>query len=470
MRSVALVILLAAPSAFGVEDVGAKMVFQDIVVRPGDTLASIAQTYLKDPKRWDEIFKYNKLPGRDPFVALPGMVLRVPVKLIKEDLRAGKLIFKLNEVLSRKKETAAWSPAASNMELFRGDWVRTGKESKARVQFLTDDLLVLDASSMVELKPKNKNVDVELRGGGAFFGGGNSKVATPSLLITPKTKNAKYSVQVSDRLDTRVKVYEGQTTVEAEGKSVDVNADQGIEVRLGEAPSVPIPAANLPDFPGRSADFDGALAELRNSKVKFALPPAGTVQAPKGGTAGLGALKKELDGLQVGEPVSGYRIQASLDRGFSRLAVNKVYEVGARVDLGAAGLAPGRYWVRFAAIDLLGTEGKPSTARFYSFDPRTGFAPAEGTTAAPGGDLAKLVTMTKPSANETVASPGYRASGKVKADDLKVTVNGVAARVDESGNFSAAVQLRPGPNEVRISVTDPSGATGTIVRTVTYKP
>ncbi|MEQ1920413.1 MAG: LysM peptidoglycan-binding domain-containing protein, partial [Elusimicrobiota bacterium] len=57
--------------------------FQLVVVKPGDTMWAIANKYLKDPARWDEILKHNQLPTKDPTVALPGMTLRVPVRLIK---------------------------------------------------------------------------------------------------------------------------------------------------------------------------------------------------------------------------------------------------------------------------------------------------------------------------------------------------------------------------------------------------
>ncbi len=56
---------------------------QTIVVKPGDTLWSISNTYLKDPKRWNELLKYNRLPAADPSIALPGMPLKVPVNLLK---------------------------------------------------------------------------------------------------------------------------------------------------------------------------------------------------------------------------------------------------------------------------------------------------------------------------------------------------------------------------------------------------
>ena len=65
--------------------------FQLVVVKPGDTMWAIANKYLKDPSRWDEILKHNTLPTKDPTVALPGLTLRVPVRLIKAQLRAAQI-------------------------------------------------------------------------------------------------------------------------------------------------------------------------------------------------------------------------------------------------------------------------------------------------------------------------------------------------------------------------------------------
>ncbi|MBI4676841.1 MAG: LysM peptidoglycan-binding domain-containing protein [Elusimicrobia bacterium] len=463
-------LLAWVPTVFAAPDeAGSRVVFQDIVVRPGQTLGDIANTYLKDPTRWDEILKHNKMPTSDTFVALPGMTIRVPVKLIKENLRAAKLIYRLNEVLFRKKETAAWRSAKDNMELFRDDWVRTGKESKARVKFLNEDLLVLPADSMAVIQPVGKDFAVELKAGGVFVG--NSKVVTASARITPKTKSTKYSAQVSDDFITRVKVYEGLAAVEAEGKTVDVKARQGVEVKLGEAPNVPVPIADLPDFPGRAADFADALTELKGSNIKVAAPAA--VPSPPKGKGGLGDLRKDILEVLPVDPVSGCHIQAALDEGFSKPVVDRVYDMDAKIDFAAEGLTPGRFWVRFSLIDLLGSEGKPSSPKLYDWSPRSGFLPAAGPAqAAPpsGANPARLVTLMKPSADETVAFPSYRASGRVRAENLKVTVNGIEARVDESGNFLATVPLRRGPNEIRIVVTDAKGASGAIVRTVTYKP
>ena len=82
---VLMITLLAAGTAQAARPVATTVessAFQVLIVQPGDTLWAIANKYLKDPARWDEILKNNRLPTKDPTVALPGMTLRVPVRLI----------------------------------------------------------------------------------------------------------------------------------------------------------------------------------------------------------------------------------------------------------------------------------------------------------------------------------------------------------------------------------------------------
>ena len=76
----AFVIMLLMCSMLGAE------VLQEITGKDGDTLWSVSNHYLKNPQSWPEILKYNNLPSSDPNIILPGMKLRVPILLIKENL------------------------------------------------------------------------------------------------------------------------------------------------------------------------------------------------------------------------------------------------------------------------------------------------------------------------------------------------------------------------------------------------
>src|SRR5690348_9027519 len=99
-----------------------------------------------------------------------------------------------NRVLCRRKATADWKEAEGQMELFRGDSLRTLDSSKAKVKFLNADLLSLDPNSLAIIKPMREDYDVELKTGGLFVG--KSRVVTASARITPKTSDTQYSARV----------------------------------------------------------------------------------------------------------------------------------------------------------------------------------------------------------------------------------------------------------------------------------
>ena len=80
-----------------------EVIFQEILVKPGDTLWSIAKKYLKNPRKWPDIVKYNKLPTSDPTIALPGTKIKVPILLIKEEYRKAQLIQLIPDVRYKRK-------------------------------------------------------------------------------------------------------------------------------------------------------------------------------------------------------------------------------------------------------------------------------------------------------------------------------------------------------------------------------
>lgn len=435
--------------------------FQEVPVRKGDTLWGIANIYLKDPSKWDEIIKYNRLPSSDPAVALPGMTLKIPLHLIKEQLRAAHLIYKLNQVSFRRQETASWRPALEKMELYRGDSLRTLAASRAKVKFINADLLNLDSDSLAIIKPINRDYDVELKNGGVFAG--RSRVVTASARITPKTKDTQYSAKIGPDLTTLVEVYTGMAAVEGQGRTVDVKAGMSSEVRLGLAPSVPIKIADLPQFEARAADFNGSsVAGSARLKVDAkAQLPFGADADEINGAVDAEKLKGEVADLSVGLPISGYRVQASRTRDFDRIAYDKVFEPEEKINLKNAGLPAGVYWWRVALIDLLGTEGKFAAPRLYS----VGLA-SRGAAV----DLKSSLLLFKPASDQIAGTADYRVAGMVKNNDLSVMVNGKTARRDEKGNFFLDIRLQAGSNDIVVVVSDSAGNQNTVTRRVTFRP
>lgn len=451
----ALALAAVAPAAAG------EARFQTVVVREGDTLWSIANKWLKDPSRWDEILKYNRLPSSDPTTALPGMTLRVPIALIKENLRAAKLIYMINRVLFRRQDSADWRGAALQMQLFRGDSLHTLDDAKAKVRFLNAQLLSLDANSLAVIKPLKADYDVQLKTGSVFVG--RSKVVTVSARITPKTRDTQYSATVGQDLSTLVQVYTGAASVAAQGQSVDVKAGMSTRVENGLAPEIPHPIADLADFEARAAEFSGSkvVGEARIKYAKGAEIATGADAESINAAADSSDLRGDVASLSVGVPISGFRVQASRDREFGTIALDKTFEPEERVDFKNMGLPSGVYWFRISLIDLLGTPGKFSAPRLYSVG-------LGGRGADRRFDLARAIVVFKPAGDEDVSSPDYRVSGLIKHDGLTVTVNGRSVREDEDGNFFLPVKLKAGANDISIKVVDAQGNSTTVTRRVSY--
>lgn len=427
--------------------------FQNVVVKPGDTLWAIANTWLKDPAKWDEILKHNRLPTKDPTVALPGMTLRVPVRLIKAQLRAAHLVYAVNRVMYRRKETADWKTGKLSMEMFQGDSVRTLDESKARVKLLDKELLSLEPNSMAVIKPLDRDGDLELKAGSVFAG--HARVVTATALITPRTRDTRYAASVEADLTTRVEVYKGVAAVDAQGSRVEVTAGMGTRVQPGMAPEIPRAIANLPELENRALEFASAV-KVGGGAAPEPRGPQGLPPTPE---ADADTLRGDLQSLRVGLPIMGYRVQAANDRDFKDKVFDKKYEPEDRLRPSEEGLKPGAYWWRIAIIDLLETEGNFSEPRYYSVG-------IKRAAAGPTADLKKAVTITTPAEDASVDADTVRVSGVVRDDRLSIEVNGKRMRADADGNFVATVALKDGMNEIVITVLDGKGNSTQISRRV----
>ncbi len=449
MRAAAVAILLAI-SAVPCLSQEESSSFQNVVVQPGDTLWAISNKYLKDPASWDQILKHNKLPTKDPTVALPGMILRVPVRLIKAQLRAAHLVYSVNRVLYRRKETADWKGGKTMMELFQGDSVRTLEDSKARVKLLDKELLSLEPNSMAVIKPQDRDGDIELKSGSVIAG--RARVVTATALVTPKTKDTRYAASVEPDLTTRVEVYKGLAAVDAQGSRVDVPAGMSTRVRPGLAPEVPKVIANLPEIEARGLEFASAIKVGGGAAPE----PRGALAAPEP-EADAESLRGDLQSLRVGLPIMGYRVQAAKDKEFTNILFDKNYESDDRFLPGDGGLAPGAYWWRIAIVDLLGTEGNFSAPRYYT----VGIKRAN---AAQTADFRKAVTIASPSEDSVVDDDDVKVIGVLRDDRFTVTINDKPIRADEDGNFMMTVRLQPGVNEILINIADGKGNSTSLSR------
>ncbi|MEA2082179.1 MAG: FecR domain-containing protein, partial [Elusimicrobiota bacterium] len=238
------------------EDNGLQM----IRVIPGDTLHAIAKLYLKDPDRWKELLKYNVIVSGDPDVIHVGDKLLVPKKEIKKSMRAAFLIEKIEKVSFRARGDALFRGAALNQKIFYEDTLRTFDNSYARVLFPTKEVTKISPNSLVVIKPRKTDQEIELIKGEVFFK--KTKIQTPSAILNPQ-KSGLYKAVVDEDKGTRIDVFSGRVDVEDIDGKGKVSMGEGFssKVKFGELPMEPV-KIDLPD-PG----------ELKAMKSEITLPP-----------------------------------------------------------------------------------------------------------------------------------------------------------------------------------------------------
>jgi len=455
-------VLLAAISAFGPCPAGAQTPeFQNVKVKPGDTLWSIANFYLKDPVKWSEILKYNKLPTSDPSIALPGIVLKVPVNLIKENLLSAKLIYLLNEVFYRRQETPDWKNAQADMALYRNDGLRTLKDSKAKLKFYNGEILNISPNSIIVLQPPSKNTDVELLSGEVRSL--RSRVVTAAARITPTTRDTDFSAKVKENLTTLIQVYKGKADVEASGKIINVPAGFASEVVLDMPPSEPIKLPPPPAFAGEGStklkklksgpeiSFKGTVIFLKTpQKTADAVIPLSSSKSERTRPASEErAPQAQVKAVTVGNPIQGYHVQVSRDNIFSKIVLDTSYSALEQADLKEK-LPAGNYWVRIALIDLLGLEGTFTAPRKISVT-----------------DSPPKLEIISPKPGEKFFEAFLPVEG-ITEKDAEAAVNGQTAFIDSNGRFVVTVKLAEGQNNIETTATGKHGLSSRILRTVYY--
>jgi hypothetical protein len=309
------------------------------------------------------------------------MPLNVPVRLIKEQYRAAKLVYYINEVLFRRSGVSDWKGVAMKMDLFKSDTLRTRANARADVKFYTGEVLNLYPNSIAVLRPPDKkNTDVELLVG--EMRGLRSRVVTASARITPRTRNTEFGARLKEDLTTIVQVYRGRADVEAQGKTVEVAAGFAAEVKMDMPPSDPVKLPPLPELEQSQTALaasgaprlrtDGGVVSL-GMKKDLKVPGATaflpkdrdlTKDLPAAGNANDKAIDTSeiVKMLSVANPVQSYHLQISKDPSFSGLLLDKTYDAFETIDLNEL-VPPGKYHMRVALVDLLGFEGKFNSPR-----------------------------------------------------------------------------------------------------------
>lgn len=423
-------------------------VLQEVTVKEGDTLWGVANYYLKDPKRWPEILKFNNIPGTDQNVILPGMKLRVPILLIKEHLRAARLIYILNEVKYRRNKNAEWMNAWKDMELYNEDGLRTLRQSRAKVQFPSGELLNMDENSLIILKPEKKQEEIDLLSGGVRAS--RTKIITNSSIVDPKIEPRgpapDFKTKIKEDKTTLVEVYEGVVDVTAQGRTVTLTKGFGTEVKFRQPPSLPKILPPEPEL-DMNADLSGKKEPKTAGNISsdsFELD----ISAPSGGAPVVGSSaprreEKEQTSKILGQMINKYHVQVSTTRSFASIIYEEIKPLNDKINISFKkhNFSDGMYWYRYAFVDELGLEGRFSQPAQFVVD-----------TVPP------TIEIETPMNEEEVDTEFVSVEGKTEANQF-LKINEKEIMADSSGKFITAIMPKKGRNLITLFAQDKAGNT-----------
>ena len=435
-RILAAIIIASAAAVYANAEV-----LQEIVVKDGDTLWSVANYYLKDPRLWPEILKFNSLPSSDPNVILPGMKLRVPILLIKENLRAAHLIYLLNDVRYRRHTEAEWKAARENMELNNEDGLRTLQLSRAKVKFSSGEILALEENSFIILRPDKKREEIDLLSGGVRAS--KTKVLAAGSMVNPRIEPRgpapDFRTKVKEDKTTLVEVYEGVVDVEAQGKTVTLTRGFGTEVKFSQPPSLPHALPPQPDMkmeglnsiPGTNLTTSG---KVTSSTLELA------IKAPVTGTS-KNDNKDESQSRMIGQIITKYHLQFSTAASFGAVVLDEIDKLSERVsiDFKKYKLPDGTYYYRFAYMDELGFEGQFSPPVQFIID-----------------STPPRLDVTTPENEQEIYDEFINVEG-ISEPQVSLKANDKKVDVDDAGKFITAIMPRNGPNLITLIAQDKAG-------------
>ncbi|MDD5687789.1 MAG: LysM peptidoglycan-binding domain-containing protein [Elusimicrobia bacterium] len=421
--------------------------FQEIEVKAGDTLWGVANYYLKEPSKWPEILKFNNI-STDPNNVLPGIKLKIPVMLIKEQLRSSSIVSVVREVKIRRQIEVDWLDAKANMKLYNKDGIRTFENSSADVRSPLGNLMTIGPSSLVIVQPEDKSDETRLLSGEIRTT--NIPIRTPTAFVMPKitakTPVADYKTKVKEDQSTVVAVYKGAVDVSAKNKTVTVMEGFSTEVKINLPPMEPKrlpPTLDLSGMPASKEnnqqiksndinpiDIKDKPADIKKDKIVNEINVGGELSKAA-------AYSSLLD-------IAQYHIQIAKDKEFNSVIYDSVRPIYDKFDIKKTDVPDGKYFWRVAYLDSSGAEGILSFAKEIYVD-----------------KTPPVLTVDEPKDNIKFSDDSITVKGSTELGAL-VDINGFYVSITKDGKFSGDVSLLNGENTIKINSKDDYGNISTV--------
>lgn len=334
-----------------------------VTVAPGDTLISISQRFLQEPKRWPELKRYNRVP-QDRRLQ-PGSRLRIPLDWVRWSELSADVVFVQGVVL------AAGRPLAEGMQLKAGDSFDTGASGSLTLRLSDGATVVFPPNTQAGLGVSRGVPGTPVRATTINL----QKGSADSTVVPLKDPASSFHIR-TPRVVTAVRGT--RFRVAAEGESSRHEVLTGV-VAVAEA-SQPTGA------PGSAVlnEAQGLRAEGGRLGTVVTLLPAASV-------SGLPQRIERIAQSLTLAPLAGaqaWRWQVATDAAFTRLLQDERTKASTWL---LTGLSDGDYHLRVRAADAQGLEGReaqlPLAIRARP-EPPLLMSPAPGASVAGAAELA----------------------------------------------------------------------------------
>jgi hypothetical protein len=301
------------------------------MVKPGDTLSNISQTYLISTKKWPALKQQNKVS--EPRQLTPGTQLRLPVALLKREAVEAEVLHIQGQV-TRTLLSGTTQALDKGARLQTGDTIDTGADSTISLRFVDGSRLLLTPKSRLVLsemvmlgKSGVAQTVMELQQGALDTRvakqsptAGRYEIKSRAVNLAVRGTDFRASVDPADQIG-RSEVLEGAVQASAAGTPVLVPAGFGTSAVPGQAASAPVPLLKAPDLSGVDKRIERVPLRFQWSALS-------------------GAVR--------------YRAQVFADMTFERLLLDGVFQVPTAK---WTDLPDGRYVLRVRGVDPNGLEG-----------------------------------------------------------------------------------------------------------------
>ena len=404
-------------------------------VRPGDTLWSVGERYLRSVAFVPRLQTFNGIA--DAYRLAPGKRLRIPVSWLRTEPVSAIAQAVSGDAIILPAGGGQQRTLVSGDPLQSGDTVRTQADANVVLQFIDGSEFIVRQNSELVLDQVGAYTETSIANTSMRLQSGRVQgqvqpdrgAATRFQIRTPAAQTAVRGTDYRVSYDTaedamRVEVLSGQVDVKGRNVTRRVQANFGAAVQAGQAPTRPRPL----------------------------LPPPALSTLPDV----LDRLPLALDWSDVPQ-AAGYRVQISSNTDFKTLLVDESTQTS---QLRVRDLPDGQYVLRLRGIDALGLEGRDAErALVINARPEPPFL------VGPNADSTVRIAVPEMQWTEAENAVGYHLQVAHDADFARIVFDDANYRSDR---WQPQAVLPEGEYYWRIATIDGSGEQGPYSDTIRF--